>query len=273
MTRRGSVLLGALVVLGAACSGSSTTVAPPSTTVAPTSTTTTIPWRVPSGPLTQVVLTPDGADRYEATTSGAGSVAVSAPTTNQSTNLRTLIWQTDRPATVDQQQCATWPSVLDLSEIGLAGLAGNPGFWQPGLALRIATNGTVSKAISIAQNVWAGGQWIFWVQMWDTGAEVPLYATIDFDLRELLVVSAAGEPIWLAGPRWLVCARVVGPRLDFKLWTGRSEEPSYTDPTHAFHARLPAEWVYPGYSGSYVGHLRPGVGVRFEDIKSSPAGP
>lgn len=273
MRRRGSALLGVLVVLGVGCSGSSNATAPGSTTVAPTSSTSTIPWHIPSGPLAQVVLTPDGADRYDAAVAGAGSVTVSAPASNVGTNLRALYWQTDRPATVDQQVCVTWPSVADLSKIGVAGLAGNPRFWQPGIALRIASNGAATKGIAIAQNVWAGGQWIFWVQMWDTGAAVPLTATVDFDLSDLLVTTAADEPIKLAAPPWHVCARVVGRRLDFKLWTGRAAEPTFADPRHAFHAELPPEWVYPGYPGSYAGHLRPGADVRFADITTAPAEP
>jgi hypothetical protein len=153
--------------------------------------------------------------------------------------------------------------VIDLSRTGLQGVPGNPRLWQPGIALRIATNGTVTKAISIAQNVWAGATWVFWVQMWDTGSEPRMHATVEFDARHLLVHAKAGNPASVAPPPWHVCARVVSRRLDFKIWTGRTAEPTYADPTHAFHTLLPAGWVYAGYTGNYAGHLHPGTSVRF----------
>ena len=238
------MLLGAVACLGVACAG-------PSTRAAPIPPTTTSAWRVPSGHVAQVVLTPDGTDRYSVAADGAGSLVVSAPATNEGGNLRALAWQPDRPATVDQQACVTWPSVIDLSKTGLDGLAGNTRFWQPGIALRIATNGTVTKAISIAQNVWAGAMWIFWVQMWDTGNDDKMQATtVKFDALRSAGHLCSRRARRFAAPPWHVCARVVGARLDFKLWTGRSPEPTYADPKHAFHARLPADWVYAGFPGA-----------------------
>jgi hypothetical protein len=256
VTTRGLLRLGALACLGAACAGSSSHVEPH-----PTSTTSA--WHVPTGHVAQVVLTPDGGDRYVASVGAPGSMTVSAPATNQGGNLRVLLWQPDGLASVDQQTCATWPSVIDLSRTGPQGVPGKPRLWQPGIALRIATDGTVTKAISIAQNVWAGATWVFWVQMWDTGAEPKMHATVEFDARHLLLRQHAGSPPSIAPPPWHVCARVLGRRLDFKIWTGRAAEPSYRDPVHAFHTLLPAGWVYPGYTGNYAGHLQPGTSVRY----------
>lgn len=248
--------MGLLACLGAACAG-------PSNPVAPTPPSTTSPWHVPRGHVAQLVLTPDANDRYVTTAGAAGSSTVTAPATNQGGNLRVLLWQPDEPATVDQQACVTWPSVVDLSKSGLSSVADNPHLWQPGIALRIATDGTVARAIVVAQNVWAGATWVFWVQMWDTGTEPKMHATVEFNARHLLVHATPDNPASVAPPPWHVCARVVGARLDFKIWTGRAAEPSYADPTHAFHARLPASWVYAGYTGSYAGHLQPGTSVRF----------
>ena len=264
MTSRAWLWLGVLACLGVACAGPST----PAVTIPPTTTTN---WHVPSGHVSQVVLTPEHDDHYAVARDGVGSLLVSAPSTNVGGDLRMLMWQADRPATVNQQACATWLSVIDLSERGLSGIAGNPHLWQPGLALRIVTDGTVTKALSIAQNVWAGAMWVFWVQMWDTAKVPKMQASIEFDARHLLTTSAPGAPVRFAAPPWHVCARVVGDRLDFKLWTGQSAEPSYADPEHAFHARLPADWVYAGYTGTYAGHLKPGTTVRFSGITTAPA--
>lgn len=269
--KRPAVLLatGLGVLLAGGCASAARSTLPPA---ASTTTTTTIPWRAPTGAVDQVVLTADGTDRYDVTAARPGTIEVTAPESNQGTNLRLVAWQPDRPASVDQQQCATWPSVVDLSVVGLPGLKGNPGIWQPGIALRIVSNQTATKAIAISQNVWAGGVWEFWVQLWDTGTAAKMHATTVFDARSALAMSIGpdGLPDRLRPPPWHVCARVVGARLDFKIWTGNKAEPTYDDRRHAFHLRLPTEWVYAGYPGSYAGHVRPGKTVRFGQITVAP---
>ncbi len=220
-----------------------------------------------AGPIQHGTLYSDSGSQYRFTGDGQ-TVTASAPTPSDP-SIREAFWRTDTPYYVDQQSCLTWND-NSLSQ------GGEP--IQPGLAMRIApsgANGEGVKAITVTENVMFYGVWIFNVHVWDsTNTAAPFTLVGQFDLSDLTVMwtdDANGEPqASLVPPPWHVCARTQGDQFSFKLWTGTNPEPAWDDPTRVFTTTLPDGWVYPGYSGGYVGHLHQDQSATFTGFSSVP---
>ena len=200
--------------------------------------------------LTTRVLTADGSDRFKVAISN-GVINMSAPATNTGANLREVFWPTGQPSFRDGQVCASWQYESTQSI-------------QEGVALRFVTGlGSRVLALTVDKNVWAQAYWTLWVVGWDTASPEVFTGIANKDVGA--VVSPYGEYVPLP---WRVCARVVGSALTFKIWVpAREPEPSWTDPTHAGTATIPAKYNVPGKFGWYVGHIPPGGSALYGDLQ------
>ena len=199
----------------------------------------------------------------------ATTATISAAPTNTDGNVREVFWRDTTPWYRNQQVCTTWDDVTDVSTVDkLRALRANDLF-QPGLALRIAktADGSNYRAITITQNVWAGGLWLFWVDTWDTtpSDHDPFTGIKLFDLSAS-VGSFNSTTTTMAPPPWHICARIMEDQLSFMVWTGDNPQPSWDDPTLVHTTQLPAGWTYPGFSGGYVGHLHAGQSKTFSGM-------
>lgn len=195
----------------------------------------------------------------------ADSVTATAPADLTDVNVREVFWRTDAVPARDQQTCTTWSETT-------ASVDGGP--IQPGLAMRIASVGRHNeglRAITVTENVIYAGAWMFNVHVWDTTRPVPMTMLRTFDVSKIvgrLAVVDGHVDNLMAKPPWHVCGRTEGSTFSFKVWTGDNPEPSWNDPTRVFRVTLPAGWDYSGFSGGYIGHLRPG---QFATATAEPA--
>jgi hypothetical protein len=200
----------------------------------------------PVAGMAAAVLSPDKDDEYTFERSG-GTLRVASPSTNAGANLRTVFWPAGAPEVTDGRSCATWTAQ---SRDGT--------YSQQGAALRVrAEDGTVTKAITVSKNVMYGFVWILNVHGWDTGRAAPRTGLGQVDLGPAL----KSRPF-----PWHICARTTGRSLVVKAWTGAGPEPAWDDPAHTGSITLPSEWVYPGTTGWYLGHLSPGGFAEFTDL-------
>ena len=111
------------------------------------------------GTIHEQVLTANGADTYTYTytfASTAGDIDVVALGTNTGGNLRAVMWPSDGPEDSDAESCATWSAASgDIVQMGAV------------LRARAMPDGSV-RAVTVTQNIWLGGTWIFNVHVWDT---------------------------------------------------------------------------------------------------------
>ncbi|HET8929903.1 MAG TPA: hypothetical protein VFN21_04515 [Acidimicrobiales bacterium] len=220
-----------------------------------------------AGPIRHGTLYSDSGQQYRYTGDG-DTVTATAPSAADP-SIREAFWRTDTPNYADQQSCITWHE-NSLSQ------GGDP--IQPGLAMRIAptgANGAGIKAITVTENVMYYGVWIFNVHVWDsTSTTNPFTLVGQFDLSDTTVMwtdDANGDPQGsLVPPPWHICARTQASQFAFKVWTGDNAEPGWDDPTHVFTTTLPEGWVYPGYSGGYIGHLHSGQSATFTGFSTLP---
>jgi hypothetical protein len=135
---------------------------------------------------------------------------------------------------------------------------------QPGLAFRVrSTAGGRVQALTVTQNVWLGFLSFFNVHVWDTersprGRQV---ARLDFGhviLRDFALVPYP----------WHLCGRVRGQTLEMQAWTGTGPRPPWGRTTHTQTAELPARAVASGATGWYIGHVKRGSSVTFEDLEA-----
>ncbi len=127
---------------------------------------------------------------------------------------------------------------------------------QPGVALRIRSDGGRTRAITVTNNVVWFGRQVFNVHLADSSAsgEEKMHQIGSFVPPGFATTFFEVPP-----PPWRLCARVQGRQLSWKVWApDRSKEPPYTDPRHGQSVQLPAAWVFAGTPGLYVGHLAPG---------------
>ena len=201
--------------------------------------------------MSQRMLSADGGDHYVIESSGA-QVRASAAPTNTGGNYRTVFWPEGAPSATNSQSCATWTAQSETGHV------------QQGAALRIATDDAgVTRAITVTKNVWFGVTWTFNVHVWDTskrptGAQV---GAVD------LGAAVGGKPL-----PWHLCARTVGTAIEMKVWAGTEPEPSWGDSRHGSSVGLPAEWVYPGRAGWYIGHLPVGGFADFGNLRTWRSG-
>lgn len=176
-------------------------------------------------------------------------------------NVREVFWYSGKDWYADQQSCLTWHTTAGSKPGGLL---------QPGVAVRVTTSGsdnTGVKAITVTENIWAYGIWIFNVHLMDSSNRANPHIQIDsFDASHIVgsVRVVDGKMIsTMVPPPWHVCLRTVGRSLRFKIWTNATAEPAWGDPDHVFTTTLPADWTHHGYGGGYIGHLHPGQDAAF----------
>jgi hypothetical protein len=223
--------------------------------------------------LVSQVVTPDGTDQpyviEEWNDDSANPVPMNeydvkftAPMTNTGGNLREFIWPASTPDVMDSQTCAVWSKESE-------------GFIQEGAALRINRafddegNVTRTRGITVTKNIWYAASWVFNVHVWDTSRPGNPYTQIaGFDMSEVMGKMYHDENGNLQSNLkpfpWRFCARVVGDRLTFKVWTNPWVTPAWDDPKHTRTVTIPTEWVEPGKTGWYIGHVRPGQSAEYQ---------
>ena len=221
-----------------------------------------LPSTVPAAPASDTrpvvvraaVLTPDGTDGYSFD-GATNAVTVSAPTGNQSGNLRTVFWKSDAAVERNATTCATWDS--ESSDL-----------LQQGAALRISprADGSV-RAITLTKNVYPYGSWIFNTHVWDS-ATGRMQGVASISLQSAL--SIPGDPPVIQPLPWRVCARVEGLTLRFKAWRLAEREPAWGDRRSGGTVRLPRSAPRSGYTGWYAGHLHPGMTATYTDLDVAP---
>jgi FG-GAP-like repeat len=211
-------------------------------------------WTTATGPdlLAVRTLTFDGAD-VSAIYKTGDTIALSAPDINhQWSNLRKVFWPAAATASQDGQVCATWRD--QSSE-----------FVQEGVALRITTVGTETRAITVTKNVVYGAYWAFNVHTWNSASSEPFTGLGQYDMSAVVTNAGRYEPF-----PWRLCAKVTGAELSFKIWLpDREPEPDWTDPVHAVTLTVPAGYIGSGYFGWYVGHIPAGQSAHYNDLGPS----
>ena len=206
---------------------------------------------VTPSPIARQVLTTDGTDTYDIVKTGGG-IDASAPATNASSNLREIYWPSATEESVDSQVCTVWSSE---SSAGV----------QQGLATRIVQTETSTKAVTVTKNIFFGATWLFNVHTWDTSNLGAYNQVAYFDYSNVVgKIDETGNT--LKPVPWKTCMRVTGQTLQFKLWVTGSE-PSWSNPTYVRSTTIPAEFVYPGRTGWYVGHIPPGGTSRIDSLR------
>ena len=206
-------------------------------------------------------LTPDGQDSYgyrhsegaDLEADDGATVAVSASPSNVGANLRSAWWTEGQLPAVDQESCVTWSEY-------------SGPIVQAGVALRVRHVGDRTQAITVTNNIMWGARNGWNVHLWNGEARSSLIGQVV--LSHSFGSNAAAPPPL----PWRLCARVVGTTLEFKAWSlvVQPVEPEWSDPGYGTSFRLPRGWVYPGYGGWYVGHLRPGDSTVYRSLKSTP---
>ncbi len=182
-----------------------------------------------------------------------------------------VVWaDTGLPAMVDQQVCATWQSF-------------GRGVAQPGVALRIRSDGGRVRAITVTNNVVFGLRYGFNVHVWDTAVHTPSGDAVVHQIGGLNLRDAFYPNNRYAPLPWRMCARIRGQRLDVKVWPTRDGLASWGDHRYSATFTVPANFVYAGRPGWYAGHLHHGDAIaqtnqaagpvsRREDVVPTPIG-
>jgi hypothetical protein len=207
------------------------------------------PWVTSAAALRTGVLTADGGDRYDIVTAGH-LTTVSAPESNLSGNLRVALWRDAEPPSADHQVTATF--VADDHE------------QQPGLALRIRSDGGRTRAITVTKNIWMEAYWVFNVHVMDSAAPEPFRQVGSLDLASRFL-SDGGRP---QPYPWRMCAEVHGATLRFLVWTPWAGAPRWGDATSGGQMTLPAGWDAPGWPGLYTGHLPAGRTLGYQSVST-----
>ncbi len=200
------------------------------------------------------VLTADGDDTYKFTSGPTpDTMQVSAPTSNTDSNLRMVWWDPDSKEVIDGTSCATWSTQSNVGD-------------QQGVALRISFNFPDHQvhAVTVTKNIWLGAVWIFNAHVWD-GPQLSTIGGVNLQS----VFDPSGDPAMPLPLPWNICARTTGNTLSFIAWPSAEPQPAWGDTTHGGSWTLPTGWSYKGYSGSYVGHLRPGDRALYTNLKTS----
>lgn len=196
------------------------------------------------------VLTPDGQDRYQITDKGTGFIA-SAPRSNTSSNLRVAVVAETAPTSTNEQSCVTWTGPIT-------------GYVQPGLVLRARSDSGSNKAIMVTNNVYYSYRTGFNVHVVVSTSSPMLRQVGSVSLPDAVGPDLADQIL----PPWRMCARVIGTSVDLKVWAiaEHPDEPAWGDPQYSGKVAVPADWVYSGRPGTYVGHLAPGQSTAFTDL-------
>ena len=191
----------------------------------------------------------DGDDAYEWSGS-ADEVVVAAPATDQGINLR-QVGAADVDPSRDHEACVSWHGpVVDVA--------------QPGIALRIRSDGDRVRAITLTDNIWSAARHKWNVHLADSASN----NVMDLQADEALEGFASSLSM-LPDLPWRLCARVRGATFEVKVWALADDEPAWGDPRNGYAVDLPDEWVFEGRPGLYVGHLSPGEETTFTDWTAS----
>ena len=195
------------------------------------------------------------------------TVTASMPDGLTDANMREIFWRVDTEPAVDEQICITWSETSESVE-------GEP--IQPGLAMRIASVGRWNegvRAVTLTENIMYAGTWLFNVHVWDTRFPVPMTLVKTFDVSRVVGRIAHVDGVaanFMAQPPWHLCGRTEGDTFRFKVWTQNNPEPPWSDPHQVFAVQLPPGWDHAGYSGGYIGHLRPGQSATATAERPTP---
>jgi len=202
-------------------------------------------------PLGSRILTPDQGDSYSVSLSG-DVITMKAPATNVGTNLREVFWPASASTTLDGRVCATWSSQSADSV-------------QEGVAFHIVAGATSTRAITVTKNIVYGVFWVMNVHVWDSSLAQPFTQIAQFDASKVVTTNAAFVPF-----PWRVCSRMTGATLQFKIWVPANEsEPSWSDTTHVGTTTVPADYLTPGKTGWYVGHIPPSGSAQYKNLSIS----
>jgi hypothetical protein len=197
----------------------------------------------------QGYMTRPGADVQTYTVDG-DTLRFSSPPTNIDANTRMVLARDADVVSDDHQSCAT---------------ARTPGFpTQEGAAARVAVNGARVQAVTVTKNVWGNATWVYNIHQWDTAR----WPGVGPQLASFDMAAAVGRGDSSTEPRRL-CLKVDGRTLTFKVWPATRPEPAWGDPTYTRTYTLPADAVYKGRPGWYMGHLPPGTNADYTQITTA----
>jgi hypothetical protein len=202
--------------------------------------------------LVQRIVTPDGSDVPYIFKERTNNVKITAPSTNTGGNLREFFWPANSPDAQDSTSCAKWSSQTDA-------------LTQQGIAARIIDTPAGTRGVTVTKNIFYYASWVFNVHVWDTSRPGEPYTQIaSFDMSEVVGNFDTGmQPF-----PWSVCTRVVGQNLQLKVWLSSSPQPSWNDSKHVRSTTMPIEWVQPGKTGWYIGHVKPGQIAEFQNLQT-----
>lgn len=208
-----------------------------------------------AGAFTTGEITPDHAESYVITDTGAGFTA-EAPSSNRYGNLRLAVIADDAPNAVDQSACVTWNGP-------------DAGIGQPGIVLRSTIEPGRTRAIMVTNNVWAHFRSAFNVHLADSTAQEPLLQIGSAELPD-----AVGTAFELLPLPWRICGRVIGSTLQIKAWSvpSHASPPAWGDHHYGTSMRLPEDWVMAGKPGVYIGHLQAGEAAEMTDLVTTSIG-
>ncbi len=187
----------------------------------------------------QFVVTPDGTAYTYAFTNG--TVTVTAATTSGD-NEREFFWASKGATEANTSACATFSGGQDDD--------------QPGIAMRIADNG--AQAVTVTENIFGVNRAVFNFHTWNT-AESPVFTQFGSTTISALPSYPATWPLSM-------CAEIVGPIVQFVVWTNDMTQPAWGDSTWGGQATLPPDVPALGQSGFYVGHLKPGTTLTYSGL-------
>ncbi len=221
----------------------------------------------PSGPVRHATLTATQGLSYRYVGDDV-SVTANADAPFPDGNVREVFWRDQSVWDANPSECMTWNTTAgSTSQI-----------MQPGVAVRIAPTGPDNagvKAVTVTENIWSYGVWLFNVHVWDSTQAAPFTLIETFDLSSIVGKvwkdEAGAIQSTLVAPPWHVCAAAYGNQFSFKVWTGTNPEPAWDDTTHVFTTTLPDGWDYPGAAGGYIGHLKEGMQANYSDMTQSLA--
>lgn len=193
-------------------------------------------------------VTRSGLDRYEFADQGSG-LKVTAPTSNRGGNLRLASVKQGTPTSLNQESCVTWNGPV-------ASLV------QPGVVLRAKLDANRTRAILVTNNILFGVRSTINVHVADTAKSSPYERIISFNMTGGLGHFQRLNPL-----PWRLCARAAGSTVTVKAWsiTAHPAEPSWTDPTYTASVQVPANGVYAGKPGVFIGHLKAGRTTTLSD--------
>lgn len=206
------------------------------------------PFRSSHGTWTVGTITQEGQDRYEFVDQGAG-LTVTAPAANRGGNLRFASVKQGTATSLDHDSCVTWNGPAAST-------------FQPGIVLRAELEANRTRAILVTNNVLFGVRSTINVHLADTANSEPYTRVAPIDMTRALGDFENLNPL-----PWRLCARATDATVTIKVWsiTAHPAEPSWTDPTYTASVQLPADGVYPGKPGVFIGHLEPGQTTTLSD--------